>query len=64
MISLSSTYEDISNKAMAQIMKAVDDLGISPTSQARVSVVEAHATADDPLAQIQRRSAALRAVKW
>lgn len=44
-----SPYLGISEKAWAQMMKAIAELGISPTSQARVSVVHALAAAsEDP----------------
>ncbi len=39
-----SPYLAISNKAQAQMMKALSELGISPTSQAKVSKVKHGAT--------------------
>ena len=41
---MQSPWLAISNKAVAQMMKAVSELGISPTSQAKVSTVKHGAT--------------------
>ena len=40
----SSPYLTIANQAFAQVMKALTELGISPTSQARVAAVKEPAT--------------------
>jgi len=59
-----SPYVAIANKAWAQMMKAVSELGISPTSQARVSVVtDGRNEEANPLQQLQRQAVTLRRVK-
>jgi len=47
-----SPYLPIANKAWAQMMKAIPELGISPSSQARVSTVGQAAEAD-PFAEFE-----------